>query len=161
MKQSEITLLKVEVESDLSDLERIVAEINSARDDIGSTLPEFRDKAAFGSFLHSFYNGVENILKRVAEEVDHSVPVGEAWHRALLRHMTNPVEGVRPPVLHGETMNALGPYLGFRHFFRHSYTFEINWSKLRPLVENAESVLRKVKMDLETFLGELEYQERE
>ena len=45
----------------------------------------------------------------VAEEVDHSVPVGEAWHRALLRHMTNPVEGVRPPVLHGETMNALGP----------------------------------------------------
>jgi len=75
MRQSDISLLKVEIESDFSDLERIVSEIKEAIEEIGSSTPTYRDKAALGALLHSFYNGIENVLKRLAEEVDHSVPV--------------------------------------------------------------------------------------
>jgi len=79
MKRSDLALLKVEITSDLTNLEHIVAEIEATRDDIGSSAPTNRDKAALGSFLHSFYNGIENVLKRLAEEIDHSVPLGEEW----------------------------------------------------------------------------------
>ena len=82
------------------------------------------------------------------------MPTGEGWHRALLRRMAAEVPGVRPAVLRPETVAALEPYLGFRHFFRHSYTFEIDWGKLRPLVENSEKVYWRFKQDLEAFFAE-------
>jgi uncharacterized protein YutE (UPF0331/DUF86 family) len=50
-------------------------------------------------------------------------------------------------------IEALEPYLGFRHFFRHSYTFEIDWEKLRPLVDQVEGVFEKFRQDVEAFLA--------
>jgi len=155
MRQSDISLLKVEIESDFSDLERVVVEIKEAVKEIGSSIPTYRDKAALGALLHSFYNGIENALKRIAEEVDHSVPVGEGWHRSLLRRMEGEVEGYRPAILREQTVGILEPYLGFRHFFRHSYTFEIDWQKLQPLVENVAMVLREFQADLEDLFRKL------
>ena len=124
MKKPELLALQAEIETDLRDLSAIVGEIReTARDLHPEQEPSHRDKAALGAFVHSFYNGVENILKRLAQEIDRSVPTGEGWHRALLRRMAAEVPGIRPPVLRRETVEALEPYLGFRHFFRHSYTF--------------------------------------
>ena len=155
MRQSDLSLLKVEIESDFSDLERVVTEIKEAVREIGSSIPTYRDKAALGALLHSFYNGIENALKRIAEEVDHSVPGGEGWHRSLLRRMESEVKGCRQSILKKETVEILEPYLGFRHFFRHSYTFEIDWQKLKPLVENVEVVLRGFRADLEDLFSKL------
>ena len=61
MRQSDISLLRVEIESGFSDLERVVSEIKEAVKEIGSSIPTYRDKAALGAFLHSFYNGIENV----------------------------------------------------------------------------------------------------
>lgn len=72
MRQSDISLLRVEIESGLSDLERVVSETKEAIKEIGSSIPTYRDKAALGALLHSFYNGIENVLKRLAQEVDHT-----------------------------------------------------------------------------------------
>jgi len=152
MKRTELLALQAEIESDLADLAAVVRETAAALPLQGE--PSHKDKAALGAFVHSFYNGVENVLKRLAQEVDRSVPAGEGWHRALLRRMTAEVPGVRPAILRGETQAALEPYLGFRHFFRHSYTFEIDWEKLKPLVERVEEVFEKFKGDVEAFLAD-------
>lgn len=152
MKRSELLALKAEIESDLNDLATVVREIRETAAALPSQEePSHRDKAALGAFVHSFYNGVENVLKRLAQEVDRSVPGGEGWHQALLRRMTTAVSGVRPAVLRREMAASLEPYLGFRHFFRHSYTFELDWEKLRPLVERVEEVFEGFKGDVEAF----------
>ncbi|MBL7075166.1 hypothetical protein ISS37_08010 [candidate division KSB1 bacterium] len=54
MKRNDISLLKVEIESDLSDLDVIVQEIQVALKEIGTSIPTHRDKAAIGSFLHEY-----------------------------------------------------------------------------------------------------------
>jgi hypothetical protein len=150
MKRAEWLVLQAEIEADLKDLAQLVREI----EETARTLPpepSHRDKAALGAFVHSFYNGIENILKRLAQEIDHSIPIGEGWHRALLRRMATEVPGVRPAVLQQETAEALEPYLGFRHFFRHAYTFHIEWEKLQPLIEKVGEVFERVRNDLERF----------
>jgi len=58
MKKNEITIFRIEIESDFSDLRVIVREIQEALKEIGSSSPTHREKAALGSFLHSFYNGI-------------------------------------------------------------------------------------------------------
>jgi len=69
--------------------------------------------------------------------------------------MTSEVKDFRPAVLSEETAEKLLPYLGFRHFFRHSYTFEIDWEKLKPLALNARAILEIFKNDLKKFFGKL------
>jgi len=153
MNRSKLRSLQAEIESDFAGLETVINEIREIREGLVTLEPTHKDKAALGAFVHSFYNGIENILKRLAQEIENSVPVGEGWHRTLLRRMTAEVKGVRPRVLKRETVKALEPYLGFRHFFRHSYTFEIDWQKLQPLVDDVENVFRRFRQDVEHFFS--------
>jgi hypothetical protein len=46
--------------------------------------PNDHELAALAAMLHSFYNGVENIFKRIAAECYDRPPQGQAWHRELL-----------------------------------------------------------------------------
>jgi hypothetical protein len=74
---------------------------------------------ALAAMVHSVYNGVENIFKRVAEEVDGGSPRGEFWHRELLDSMRVPGK-TRPAVISEVLAEALDDYLTFRHLFRHA-----------------------------------------
>ncbi|WP_369684561.1 hypothetical protein [Rhodothermus marinus] len=47
--------------------------------------------------------------------------------------------------------SAIPYYLGFRHFFRHAYTFEIDWNKLQPLITHVAVVLKQVRADISAF----------
>lgn len=87
-----------------------------------SVPPDAIELSALAAFLHSFYNGVENILKQIAMETDGSLPGGDIGHRQLLDIMTTPGKS-RAGVITPELSERLSEYLSFRHVFRHAYTF--------------------------------------
>ena len=58
----------------------------------------------------------------------------------------------RKAVLQKELAEPLKDYLGFRHVFRHSYGYELDWERLNPLFSGMSDVWQKVKADLEKFL---------
>lgn len=109
--------------------------------------------SALAALLHAFYSGIENVLKRVAAEVDGRTPSGESWHRELLEAMTVST-GRRPAVISGGLRDSLSEYLQFRHFFRHAYTFELRWDKMRSLVLGCEATLVRLEDELDKFLRE-------
>ena len=43
----------------------------------------------------------------------------------------------------------------FRHFFRHTYGYNINIEKLKPLINNAEILWEKIRNDINKFLESL------
>lgn len=108
--------------------------------------------SALAAMLHSFYTGIENIFKRVTVELDANPVRGESWHRELLDRMgrTGPR---RPALLSVELRERLQEYLGFRHVFRHAYSFELDWEKMAPLVLNCELTLQQLEAALDQFLG--------
>jgi hypothetical protein len=55
-----------------------------------TTPPNEIELSALAAFLHSFYTGIENLFKRVSVELDAQPVQGEAWHRELLKRMTQP-----------------------------------------------------------------------
>lgn len=91
--------------------------------------------AGYAAHLHSFYNRVEKIFALIAEYLDDFEPRGGGWHRELLRQMTLEISGTRPPVLTDELAKLLEEYLDFRHYFRHSYTFDLDWEELLPKIK--------------------------
>jgi hypothetical protein len=151
--------LKKQIETERSQLRRILETHQSLLERCRKTQPTADELAALAAILHAFYNGVENIFKRIAVALDGGSPQGEFWHSELIEKMASPAK--KRPALLSDAMNEqLQEYLDFRHVFRHAYTFDLKWSKMKHLVVECEAVLEKFEKELETFLLKLETGEK-
>lgn len=61
----------------------------------------------------------------------------------------------RPAVLSEELKARLRLYLDFRHVFRHAYTFDLRWEKMRELVLDCGATLAALHEEIATFLAEV------
>ena len=106
--------------------------------------------------LHSFYTGIERILEDIAREVDGSIPTGQNWHRDLLVQMSVAVPSTRPIVIQRNARNCLDEYRGLRHVIQNVYTFNLQPSRLRTLVEALPQCYDALVQDLGRLCAFLE-----
>ena len=118
------------------------------------TPPDLIELTAIASVLHSFYNGLENIFLVIAKRLDQHVPAGPQSHRDLLVQMIQPTT-TRGSVISPELAQQLAMYLSFRHFYRHAYSYFLQWSELEKLVAPLQEFWARVKRDLYAFLDGL------
>ena len=109
---------------------------------------------ALGSILHSFYHGLESIFLFVAKELDQHTPSGSQSHRELLTQISQPTSH-RTRVLSPELVQSLAAYLNFRHFYRHSYSYFLEWDKFEVLITHLPEIWVQVKSELQSFLDSL------
>jgi len=112
--------------------------------------PNDHELSALAAMLHSFYNGIENIFKRIAAECYDRSPQGQAWHRELLDLMAQPGR-TGPAAISQSLVVRLDAYLDFRHFFRHSYVFHLRWDRMKSLVLECGETLQLVEGELDRF----------
>ena len=113
--------------------------------------PDIVELSALGSVLHSFYTGLEGIFLTMVKRVDADVPAGDRWHMDLLDRVTMRTDR-RGGVVSESTKQELEAYLAFRHFFRHAYTYILEWNEMQDLVEGLREIWAMVKKEIETFL---------
>ncbi len=118
---------------------------------IEAETPDLFDMTILGSILHSFYNGLENIFEIIAKNIDNSVPVGNKSHQELLYQMKSENSN-RNELINEELYLKLREYATFRHFYRHAYSFQLKWEKMRPLINNIHIIWKEVKQNLENFI---------
>jgi hypothetical protein len=106
-----------------------------------------------GLNLQGFYNGLENIFERIAQEVDQHLSQGRMWHSELLNQMTQETPGVCPAVISEGTLNELDEYRAFRHIVRHIYSTKLDQTRVEPLAERAEALLEKISNELQAFVS--------
>lgn len=114
--------------------------------------PDFIELSALASMLHSFYTGVENIFKRIALEIDGDIPSGYTSHSDLLTAMVRSTSS-RPQVISEELHLRLSAYLSFRHVFRHAYSFQLEWDKMRDLVLQSQATWQQLQTELDRFFS--------
>ena len=110
--------------------------------------------------LADVYNGIENIFKRVANEVDMHLPTGDSWHKDLLTQMTEQ-RPERPPVISEKTFPRLEALLKFRHAFNNIYGEELVYKKIEPHAKSIDALFASVSQDLNTFTDSLEKREED
>ena len=98
--------------------------------------------------MHSFYNGIENIFTIVAKEIDQHQPSSTNWHRNLIDQMTQDNQA-RSAIVSSSVREVLVEYLSFRHFFRHSYSFHLEWEQMKSLIVDLRPNWIKIKSELE------------
>lgn len=132
------------VEFEIGQLHRLVDGHRALVAKVAVTEPDSVEVSALSAYLHSFYNGVENIFKQIALGIDHQRPSSERWHADLLQMMTVSTSN-RPAVISSALASGLREYLGFRHFFRSAYTFDIRWERMAILARDVEAVLTEIE----------------
>lgn len=154
MPEDPLEAMKTLVGEELRNLERVAEEM----DQLLARMPEeptFIELRAAGSMVHDFYNGIERTFERIAVTLEGGLPAGEHWHTLLLEQMEAERPGGRPPVIDHALEVRLLDYLRFRHRFRHTYGYRLEWDKMRPLVEGLSETLELFRQQLASFLDAL------
>jgi len=107
--------------------------------------------------LHSFYNGLEQIMELTAIEMDGGTLGGEAWHTELLRQLSLEVPSIRPALLSLDTAQRLDEYRKFRHRVRHIYATQLNPARMEDLVVKLPSTWEQVRAELLAFADFLDH----
>jgi hypothetical protein len=113
--------------------------------------PDFVEASAAGSFLQSFYNGIEGVVLMIFKNIGEKIPNDLQWHKKLFESAFEPNEK-RTELFEKEYKDKLVEYLSFRHFFRHSYSYKIDWRRLKPLINEVEGLWKAMEKDIKTFI---------
>jgi hypothetical protein len=153
-----VELLKADVGDELAKLARL-EEVFAADAEpklaLSAAEVDQYDRAAIGYFLHSFYNGCESIFRSIARFFENDVGP-ETWHADLLKRMKLDVEHYRPKVIDEELYRLLEDFRGFRHVFRHSYSFELDWDRERLVALKFRETSALLRAQVRTFLWALD-----
>jgi len=144
--------LREEVSIELELIEVVVREILALREDVGEREPTIREKTAAAGFLAQFYNGIENILKRISRFHGVLLPNGDTWHVELFKRFCSPLYSPLPALFDVSLASTLAPYRRFRHVVYHGYGFQLDWSRMREGIENVEEVFLRFKSRLADYL---------
>ncbi len=146
--------LRVEIEDEVRNLERLCRSMQAFLERL-PIKPDDYQVRSIGSMLHDFYNGVERVFERIALRVEGDLPTGSRWHTYLLRRMERPWPHARPAVIDRQMAIRLLDYLRFRHLFRHTYGYDLDWEKCRLLAEGMSETLEALREQLDTFIASL------
>ena len=144
-----------QIKFEMGQIDRLFVEYAELLERAQTVKPSLVEITALASVLHSLYNGVENIFLSISKEFDKEEPTGTHWHQELLTQMTKTAQ-TRGAVISVKTQQKLKDYLGFRHFFRRSYSYFLEWNQLEKLVRPLAEVWNEVKAELYVFLESIQ-----
>ncbi len=142
-----------EITVELEAIEATVKELLALQRDVAHREPTVREKTAAAAFLAQFYNGIENILKRISRYHNVPLPAGQTWHVDLFQRFCSPSHPDLPILFDEALASALAPYRRFRHIAFHGYGFQLDWGRMVEGVANVQQVFSQFKASLSDYLG--------
>lgn len=150
VSENQYLALKVRLEDELTNLERVAQGLEVALERVGAKPDEFATRA-LASYVDDFYQGCERLSKRVMVTLDEGLPQGERWHKMLLGQLGEPSTRGRPPLWTGALLLELDEYRRFRHRVQHLYGYELEAQRVLVLAYGVKTLLTKIKQAVATF----------
>ncbi|MCL1932059.1 MAG: hypothetical protein FWF55_09605 [Treponema sp.] len=113
--------------------------------------PDFVEITATAQILHSFYNGIESVVVLFLKSINEKIPNDSKWHKTLFEIIFGS-NSKNSAILRNDIKDIMEKYMYFRHFIRHSYSSELDWNEMEPLVKNLDEIWGKIKIDFESFI---------
>jgi uncharacterized protein YutE (UPF0331/DUF86 family) len=103
-----------------------------------------------GYWMHNLYCAYEDLFRLVAAFFENTIKSDGLFHKQLLRTMTLTIPGIRPSVISEMSFKYLDELRGFRHVFRHAYSYGLDDERviflLRRIIKQKESILSDLKL---------------
>jgi len=135
-------------------IEETLERLREIRNKFEPQAKDFCIEPAMGTYLMNFYNGVENILKRISKEYYQTMPKGESWHKELLALSCCPPQG-KTAIFSQSMVEKLHRYRNFRHRFVSGYGFQLKGEKMLELIDNIGPLWDDIKRAIADFWDRL------
>ncbi|MCL2281734.1 MAG: hypothetical protein FWC26_00265 [Fibromonadales bacterium] len=144
--------LKAKLLFEISQINKLINDSQPLLNLCNQKVPDYIEMSAAALLLHSFYNGIENVLILIFKSYNEEVADEAKWHMGLLSKafVSN---ANRKQIFKNELQESLEEYLKFRHFIRHAYGFQLEWPVMEELVKKIENVWSNIKEDLNNFVS--------
>jgi len=147
-----------ELKEDVTDEEKAIDEtlerLLCVKDEFDLKNRSLLVEPAMGTYLMNFYNGIENILKRIAKTYYLTAHEGGSWHKELLSLSTNP-PSEKIALFNKDIEEKLHAYRNFRHRFVSGYGFQLKAEKMLELIDNAKPLWFEIKKAIGDFWEKL------
>ena len=148
--KSKFALLKSEILRDMEKLERLFEKFSSSYDRYQKQKEyAFLVESAF--YINQLYTGFERIFRNIAISFENSIDE-KAWHKSLLDRMIIGIENIRPAVISETNYRYLDELRAFRHFFRHTYDFDLEDEKFAIVASKARELKKSYQKDIENIV---------
>ena len=138
--------VKNRILAESENIERVLIELEKVK---SKHTKELVVLVGIGAFLQNIYTGMENILKQILLYQNIPIPESPTWHKDLLNL------AAKNHFISKETVDKIGKYLFFRHFFTHAYGFLIDEEKLKPLMDDISKVYYEFKREINEYLSQI------
>lgn len=144
--------LREEIDIELENIGKVLEELAALQVEVKGRNPTIREKTAAGAFLAQFYNGIENILKRISRFHAVPLPSGDMWHTDLFKRYCEPSYKPLPLLFDTSLSLEMSPFRKFRHVVYHGYGFQLEWDRMAEGIEKAEKVFHRFRIILDDYL---------
>jgi len=143
--------LKQKIQYEITQIDKLIADAKPLFNLCKIKQPDFIEISAAALVLHSFYNGVENILIMIIKYYDGKLPNSNKWHMELLDKAFTFNEN-RKQIFDNNLQKTLDEYMKFRHFVRHTYGYKIKWDQMEELVIGINNFWENIKENIINFM---------
>ena len=142
--------LKVKIEYEISRIDKSLDSVEPLLKLCKLREPDIVEVTAAAQVLHSFYNGVESIVLLIFKNLKEELPNDFNWHKTLFE-MAFGINS-KNIIIRLDIKEQVRNYLHFRHFIRHAYSSELEWIKMKVLINELEEIWKIIKEDFELFI---------
>ncbi|MCL2791805.1 MAG: hypothetical protein FWD87_01830 [Spirochaetaceae bacterium] len=143
--------VKIKIEHEISRIDKSLHSVKPLLVLCKTKKPDIIEMTAAAQVLHSFYNGVESVIVLFFKYLDDKIPNDFKWHKTLFE-MAFGINSKNVKIIRNDIKKKLEKYLLFRHFIRHSYSSELDWNEMGPLIKEIEDIWEIIKTDFEIFI---------
>lgn len=138
-------------------IEKTIDKIDDRLQKIKAAPEEYREEieTTIAKNLVDCYQGMENIFRRIALDVDLHLPDGSMWHKELLSQMVERHDE-RPSVITQETYLRIQELLEFRHVFNNIYGEELVYERIEKIGKEIGGLFENLFKELDLFITWLE-----
>jgi hypothetical protein len=109
-----------------------------------------------GYWMHNLYCAFEDLFKQVSAFWENNLSSDGDYHVNLLKRMMVNIKDIRPPLLFLDSYGYLNELRGFRHVFRHAYSYGLDDERVTYLIRKTISKKATILADLSKFREKIE-----
>jgi hypothetical protein len=149
--KSKLAILKSEIRRDSEKLARLFEKFSSSYKRFKQQ-KEYAYLVESAFYVNQIYTGFERMFRNVAESFENTIDE-KSVNKLLLDRMVIGIDNIRPALISETNHKYLNELRAFRHFFRHTYDFDLEEEKFAITAAGALELKKSFNTDIETFLG--------
>jgi len=149
--QHQLTVFLAEFDFQVDQISKIYNQLKSKMPLIQKSPVSVETVESTGYWLHNLYCAYEEVFKRVAGFWENNVSINGEYHIHLLRRMLLEIRGIRPALLSEKSYNFLNELRGFRHVFRHAYSYGLDDERVVYLLRKTITAQPQILKDVAEF----------